>query len=89
MTIFSKENQKISCAGAFYPYTDNFSIDLNQGNNEVEFETGDHYNRFIQAATSMIMCGEIVIGGLDENGEEYKKIELGKATKKAKVKSGD
>lgn len=87
--IFSKESQKINCIGAFYPYTDNFSIDLKEGNSEVEFETEAHYNRFIQATTSMIMGGEIVIGGLDEGDDEYKKIELGKAAKKVKVKSGD
>ena len=87
--IFSKEQRAVECVGAFYPYTKNFAIDLSQGNSEVEFETEAHFNRFIQAATSMIMGGEIVIGGTDENGDEYKKIELGKATKKVKVKSGD
>ena len=81
--ITSAEAREVECEGAFYPYTDKFTISLVKGKNEVEFESEAHYNRFIQAVTSDIMCGEIIIGEVADEVEETETKSSKKSKKKA------
>lgn len=83
--ITSAEAREVECEGAFYPYTDKFTISLVKGKNEVEFESEAHYNRFIQAVTSDIMCGEI-IGEVADEVEETQETET-KSSQKSKKKA--
>lgn len=66
MTVIITSNEKrvVNCKAPFYPYNekDDFGVSLKKGKNGVEFETIDHYNRFIQASESLLMSEEIVIG---------------------------
>ncbi len=82
--ITSTEAREVECEGAFYPYNDKFVISLKKGRNEVEFESEAHYNRFIQAVTGFIMCGEITIGEAVAEVEEVKaETKSAKKSKKA------
>ena len=62
--ITSNAKRVVNCKAPFYPYDkkDDFGVSLKKGKNEVEFETEDHYNRFIQASESLLMSEEIVLG---------------------------
>ena len=84
--ITSAEAREVECEGAFYPYADKFTISLVKGKNEVEFESEAHYNRFIQAVTGDIMCGEIIIGEVADEVEETQETET-KSSKKSKKKA--
>lgn len=67
--IDSNEKRLVDCKAPFYPYDekDDFSVSLKKGKNEVEFETEDHFNRFVQATTGLLMSEEITILERTEN----------------------
>lgn len=70
--ITSDAKRVVHCQAPFYPYNekDDFGVSLKKGKNEIEFETIDHYNRFIQASEGLLMSGEIVIGENRSDEEE-------------------
>lgn len=70
--ITSDAKRVVNCLAPFYPYDekDGFGVSLKKGKNEVEFETEEHYNRFIQASEGLLMGGEIVIKEQSDEGEE-------------------
>lgn len=83
LTIKASAAKSYECASLIYPYNNTFTVDVNKGKNELKFDTQSEADAFLMAATSDIMCGEIIIGEVADEVEETETKSSTKSKKKA------
>ena len=86
LTIEANAAKSYECASLIYPYNNTFTVDVKEGKNELKFDTQVEADAFLMAATSDIMCGEIIIGEVADEVEETQETET-KSSKKSKKKA--
>ena len=86
LTIKANAAKSYECASLIYPYNNTFTVDVKEGKNELKFDTQVEADAFLMAATSDIMCGEIIIGEVADEVEETQETET-KSSQKSKKKA--